>query len=39
MITNTSDDLSLDNNTVVVSYKKSKTLHVISPRKIGYELD
>ena len=39
MITNTSDDLNLDNNTVVVSYKKSKTLHVISPRKIGYELD
>ena len=39
MITNTSDDLNLDDKTVVVSYKKSKTLHVISPRKIGYKLD
>ena len=39
MITNTSDDLNLDDKTVVVSYKKSKTLHVISPSKIGYKLD
>ena len=38
MITNTSDDLNLDDKTVVVSYKKSKTLDVISPRKIGYKL-
>ena len=39
MITNTSDDLNLDDKTVVVSYKKSKTLQVISPSKIGYKLD
>ena len=39
MITNTSDDLDLDDKTVVVSYKKSKTLYVISPSKIGYKLD
>ena len=38
MITYTSDDLSLD-KTVVVTCKKSKTLHVITPCKIGYKLD
>ena len=39
MITNTSDDLNLDDKTVVVSYKKSKTLHVITPPKIAYKLN
>ena len=39
MITNTSDDLNLDDKTVVVSYKKSTTLHVITLPKIGYKLD
>ena len=39
MITNTSDDLNLDDKTVVVSYKKSKTLHVITPPKTAYKVD
>ena len=38
MMTNTSDDLSLD-KTVFVTCKKCKTLHVITPCKIGYKLD
>ena len=39
MITNTSDDLNLDDKTVVVSYKNSKTLYVITKPKIAYKLD
>ena len=37
MITNTGDDLSLDNKTVVVSYKQ--VYDVFPPRWIGYKLD
>ena len=37
MITNTGDDLSLDNKTVVVSYKQ--VYDVFTPRWIGYKLD
>ena len=37
MITNTGDDLSLDNKTVVVSYKQ--VYDVFTLRWIGYKLD
>ena len=37
MITNTGNDLSLDNKTVVISYKQ--VYDVLTPRRVGYKLD
>ena len=34
MITNTGNDLSLDNKTVVISYKQ--VYDVFTPRRVGY---